>query len=319
MWWADWAMGLLAGWLVSRSRVFSIFSILLLVPFLPIDWHWELIIGLSSSFIAFSLGTVFLFRSLEGLLGLGAGFAGLLLIPFLIPFLDSFSLLIFPLTLGGVLLLLVFSSERFSLFIGLVACLSLGFLVLQRWVVPVGLPALLMGLSSFSVLVSCDEKVEFGFFSSLRDAFLGVFTGFLPGFGPGLVGLFKEGSFSPSLSISNLVFSIGLVALLGNVRSAPAAALAGVALPSWIVLFFWLVVSVLIVSWLNSLFIFETTFTFPFVGVLAHVLLLVWVGGWTTLGAALLGVCVARLLSFLRVSPAIGMVVILPSLWIFYT
>ena len=313
----EWSLGLLIGFLGVRAGLFSLFSVLILLPFFPWEAHPIFVLGLSGSLIASTSEGVSPFHSLHSLVGIGVGFLGVWLLLPLSPFLGFLSAgLPFILGVGLVGLFITSPHPKGVLLAGMGLVLLVGYLVLVRWVVPLGVPSVLMGFAGFRPFPSRAEG-DFRFVSSLRDGLFGILTGFLPGIGPGLVGV-VHGRFSPSLGVSNLVFSLGLVSLLGNVRSAPAAALAFLSLPSWESLFFWLILSAFVSGWVfTSLsFRWDPPLFFPWV---VNAAVLFFAGGWLSLGCGLMSVCLSRVLEFFRLPPELILLFLLPSLWLFYS
>jgi hypothetical protein len=219
-----------------------------------------------------------------------------------------------------VLLLLFFHYPKPLLFFGLIVCLSVGWLSLKHWTVPLALPALLIGFFGLDEHpFSRDPASHESWGVLVRDALVGVAAGLLPGFGPGLISLFWF-SVRPSVSlaVSNLVFSLGFVAISGKVRSAPAAFLVMDALPSWAIILCWLGVSFILVLCLfrlfpNALFRVDTIWiSFFYAG------MFLLLGGWLSLGTMLLAFCVSQMLRQMHLPPSLGLVMLIPSLVWFY-
>lgn len=312
----EWVLGLLAGWVGWRIGWVSIFSLLMVLPFLPWDFHSSFVVGLAGVLIVSSSSSPSPFHSQDIFLGLLLGVVGVAIYS------------MFPLSLSliegwipwlgvGLLMVLLGSTRGPFRWVagGLLLALGVGYLVLVRWTIPVGVPSLLVGLMGFRSFAG-STSTSSSLFSSLRDGVVGVFAGLLPGIGPGLLGL-TGARFSPSLSVANLVFSMGLVSLSGNIRSAPAAALAFVSWSRWEFILFGLVLSVLFSSVLTDIFPRKDD-SFSWVSSAFLLLILLFVGGWPSIGCALMGYAVSRLLEAGGVPSEVGLVFLLPSIMLFY-
>lgn len=311
----EWFVGILIGWWGSRTGVVSIFSILLLLPFLPWSFHAWLVIGLASSLLAFSSSSPF--RSLNSLMGLIGGVLGVFFYSQIYSSLPPLEGMVPWLMVGMVGMIIFFSPyPTLKLVSGLLLSLALGYLVLVRWVVPIGVSAILMGLSRFRPLAN-QPSVEYSIGSCARDAGIGVAAGLLPGVGPGLIGLVGR-HFSPALGISNLVFSLGLVSLSQNVRSAHAATLAFHSMPVWTEVIFWLLLGVFLSSVLDTLLPYSWESP-PFLQVGVHLSILAWAGGWIGLGGGILAWSLARFFSARGIPSELGLVFLIPPLWLFYS
>jgi hypothetical protein len=313
----EWSIGLIIGWWGWRSGWFSLFSVLILVPFLPWSLHAPFVAGLSGVLIVSSSPYSSPFPPLPVFLGLACGVGGVFLLSI---FSFSFSSVEgwVPLLAGlFVGILLVFSDRPFfSMMAGLGVVLASGYLVLVHWVVPLGVPSFLAGLSGFRAQAD-RYSYSSSFASSLRDAWLGVLAGLLPGIGPGLLGLVGS-RFSPSLGVANLVFSLGLVGLVGSVRSAPAAVLAFFPSSGWASILFWLILSVLVGGLLSSAFPSSQAGESVLAPVILFLILLL-LGGWLSIGCALMGILVSRVLESWGIPPEVGLVFLLPSIVLFYS
>lgn len=311
----EWGIGVLVGWWGSRTGMVSIFSILLLLPFLPWSIHAWFVIGVASSLVASpSLSP---FRSADSVLGLLGGFVGVLLYSSFFPALPPLDGVVPFLMVGMVALVLLFSPHpKWKLLVGIVLSFSLGYWALVRWVIPLGVSSILMGLSGLRPL-EVHRSADSSLIDSARDAGIGVFAGLIPGIGPGLIGL-VGGHFSPALGIANLVFSMGLVSISSSVRSAPAAALAFQLVPVWTEVMFGLILGVYLAGLLHSLFP-SAKEPSPILQSGATLLILACVGGWLAMGCALLAWGVERLFSSQGIPSELGLLFLVPPIWLFYS
>lgn len=310
----EWGIGVLVGWWGSRTGMVSIFSILLIIPFLPWSFHAWFVIGVASSLVASpSLSP---FRSADSVLGLLGGFLGVLLYSSFHSYLPPLDGIVPFLMMGMVALILLFSPHsKWKLFIGIVLSLALGYWVLVRWVIPLGVSSILMGLSGLRPL-DVRYSTNASLVDSTRDAGIGILAGLIPGIGPGLIGL-VGGHFSPALGIANLVFSMGLVSISSSVRSAPAAALAFQLVPAWTEVMFGLVLGIFLAGLLHALFppakepssILQSGVT---------LLILACVGGWLAVGCAFLAWGVERFFFSHGIPSELGLLFLVPPIWLFY-
>lgn len=315
--------GILVALLLLRAGMPSIFPLLIWIPLLWVSPSWLFLIGFVSASLAwearaFSYSSSFFPR--EWIIGWIIAFAGL---ASLVIFDFSFSTLtpfLVPILLFS-LLALVFRSvgNPFIFVSGLILVLLVGWFGLHVWVVPFALPALLLGfLGSLSTPIlhpSANEPTH-----PIRDSVLGVFSGLLPGIGPGLItALWLSDSTSPSLRVSNLVFSLGLVSISGAVRSYPAGILSSFPLPSWE----WILVYILACFFLAFGLSFLFTFSFslsPFFFFVLHSFLLFLLGGFSTLLLILLAYSISRLLLHFHLPLSLCSLCLVPSiLWFYYS
>ncbi|MEK6902502.1 MAG: hypothetical protein AABX02_02865, partial [archaeon] len=253
------------------------------------------------------------------LIGFGVAAAGLLALtffPFSLSMLTSF---IVPLLLLSILWLMVRSTLPFVPLLGGVGVVLLsGWFGLHVWVIPLALPALLLGF--FGAVGHENASPSAGETNHpFRNAGLGVLSGLLPGIGPGIMGaLWFYGHSSPSLRVANLVFSLGFVSLTGAVRSYPAGILSSTSLPSWEWILGYTLAGFLLAfgvsfflprAWVVPLFfffIFHSFFLFLF-------------GGIATLLLILLSFFISRLLLHFHLPLSLCSLCLLPSiLWFYY-
>ncbi len=326
------AGGVLAGYFFRRFFSPAFFPFMMIFPFLPFFSHWSFLVGFTGSLLVlsdesrarfsssrFSLG-VSSFSSVisrEVLVGFVVAIVGLSVFSLGVSF--SFLEPLIPFVLLFILGIL-FSHRAYSrlpLVIAIVACLVIGWLLLQRWTIPLALPAWLSGF--FFSNTELTPRSASSFFQCVRDALLGVLAGVLPGLGPGLIGIaWFSHSFSFALVVSNLVFSVGFVSLSGRLRSIPAAVLGEGSLPSWE----WLVVWLFVAAWVSAfVFSFHSFSLFPpglFLGALLTIFFLGILGNVSTLLVLAAGFLVSRLLAAFRLPRELGLLVLIPSLFFFY-
>ncbi len=307
--------------LLFKSGLPNLVPVLLWVPVLSFLDDGGILLGMIGGSLFFLVNqdqSPGPFSFLDLVMGFAAGFGGLFVFSFF-PFSGVLDAVIFPLLVLSFLWLVYSTRHSLLAFLGGSAlCLLIGWFALHVWVIPLALPALLGGFF-------LSANAEFSIYrptrlwDRARDSIIGVFSGVLPGLGPGLVGLFWFSSrASPSLLIANLVFTTGFVSLSGRIRSFAAAALNYQSLPDWPYVLAWLFFSVLVSFTLNQFFS-KPLAILPLEGwVLLHAFSFVWLGGHSTLLLFCLSFCSRSLLVHHQLPLSLGLLTLfLPILWFY--
>ncbi len=310
------------GLVLFRLGMPFIFPLFIWVPLLSFSPSWLFVVGLVSASLAWEARAVMVSSSLipaEWLIGLVVAGIGLLGVVFFQEYLPILTFLIVPLLALSLVYLLVRSTHPVLFFgFGMAFVLLAGWFGLLVWVIPFALPALLLGffgsVSFHASIPPAGEKSH-----PVRDSILGVFSGILPGIGPGVMGaLWFSGQSSSSLRVSNLVFSLGFVSLTGAVRSYPAGILSSFSLPSWEWLVAYSLVGFLLAYGVCFLFSFSTSLPLFFFFLL-HAFLLFLLGGVSTLLIIFLSYFISRLLLHFHLPLSLCSLCLLPSiLWFYY-
>lgn len=314
--------GVVLAVVLFRLGMPSIFPLFIWVPLLSFSPSWLFIIGLVSASLAWEARGVIVSSSLipmDWLIGFFIAGIGLLGIVFFHDLIPTLTLLIVPVLSVSLLFLLFRSTHPFFPFlIGVGFVLFSGWFGLHAWVVPFALPALLLGFFG-SIPIENGSPSAREDSRPIPNAVLGVFSGLLPGIGPGIVGaLWFSGHSSPALRVSNLVFSLGFVSITGSVRSYPAGVLSSFSLPSWEWLIAYSFIGFLLAYGICFLFSFSLSVPFVFFFLL-HAVVLVLLGGIATLGLIFLSFCVSRLLIRFRLPLSLCSLCLIPSiLWFYY-
>lgn len=314
----DLFLGVLFGVFFLRAGLSSIFPLLIWIPALQNHVEFGFVLGIASAGLARGLNQNE-FSSREDLvIGFASAAVGLLVFEHFISMfpLDSliFPLLLFALAAGFVGMLL-FNPRDVA---GGLFMLAAGWWLLHERTVPMVLPAFFLGWFGFAwkghSIYSHSSRAQ-----KMRDACIGCASGFLPGLGPGLINAaWVSGQASYSMGVSNLVFSLGLLSLTGNVRSAVAAYVGNVSTVSWgfLLLLFagGIFLSFFLHEWFSSF-----SFVLPdeawIVFQIAGIFLL---GGWIAGAVVLASYSLRRLFESLNVSHSTGMLLLIPSIAWFY-
>lgn len=296
----------------------SLFALVVWLPLVehtPMLWGW--VVGLSCVALVDHARAS---RAYDAIwIGCGIGIGGVGLVSLMGSWIPL-DVLVVPLV-GAALFMAALSTFSFRVewAVGLGSVLALGWWGLHAWVIPAALPALLIGWWG----VSSPEGSAYENPSRREHvgaALLGCAAGFLPGLGPGLMRVFDRAHRpAAALGVSNLVFSLGLVALNGKVRSVAAGALSMSALPEWIVVVAWVGVGV-VVAYGVSECILPASFSFSsrvWIGV--HLLGVVLVGGLASLVLCACAACMRRALDAWRLDSTWGVFVLVPSIVWFYS
>lgn len=305
--------------LLYRIGLPSLFPLLILVPFFPPSFSWCVLVGMVGVFLVESspfLPLFFPWRAWAVVFGVSA--LGLIFYSVLISLLPLFERVIPFMLIMGLLVLLFSAVPKNNWMIpSLALCLGMGFFVFEHAVIPLSLPAWLAGFFGLSFV---DSPVNPRRGNPVVHSLAGVFAGLLPGLGPGLMGLIVSSSRAlPYLSLTNLVFSLGLVALSARVRSFPAAAFSVQVLPEWPTLLAAIFLGVLLASIFRSMLVWSISPVPIFFWQLAFLVVLFVFGGLSTFLVWVLAVSLARILDHWAVSPALGLAGLIPSIFLFYS
>jgi hypothetical protein len=315
-------VGVFASVLLTRLGMPSIIPILVWVPAFPFLGNWGLLVGLVlgslvSQTLELEQSSFFIPKGL--LAGIFLGIAGVLIYQF-----TNFSFAWLEIFIVPVLLVALFRllldpfHRRFVSVIGMFFCLLVGWMVLHEWVIPLALPALLLGF--FGGIFSPDfTPAKTDNVSVWKDGIIGVFAGLLPGLGPGIIGLlWYSQNVSSSLIVSNMIFSFGMALLEEKVRSYPASFLIGQPIESVSFFLLWCVCAVVLAFGFWKIFQFYS-FPVPFGWNIVHWIGLFVMGGLLTIGVGLLGYCVRMFLSHHKLPLSYGMLSLLgPIVWFYF-
>lgn len=224
------------GVLLLRVNVSSFFPFLVWIPVLGDFFNPWWVVGFSAVSIAAVWKSSLFFSHEDIQLGLVVSF--FCLFSYSIFFHSfSFDFIIFPVLCVAFLFWFFSILQRhfFSAIFGFF-WLLVGFWLVHERVIPLLLPAFFLGWYGSSYY-SPSFHHSFSYLEKLLHAFIGCLAGLLPGLGPGILNsLWFSGRVSPVMGISNLIFSLGVYAQSGRVRSAFAAVLGDVSSIPWFML-----------------------------------------------------------------------------------
>lgn len=306
------------GWLLFRVGFHSVYPLLLLIPLLFSDSDAYWVIGLASASIIGLLHETPSSSHEDLVIALGVAILSWLLASF---FADYFPLenTVFPVLIVITFLWLFnISPPRLLSFAATILIFAGGWWLLHVHSFPLALSAFFSGWWSVSFLTS-HTSYSFSRVQKIRDAFIGCVLGFFPGVGPGIAQSFwLSGRSSPVLGITNLIFSLGYFLLHGRVRSVFASSLVSFPTISILSLIFSLALLLLfgIIFWNIFPYFYFSLPSFWAIFLLGVCFL--FLGGFSSFLIWLLAFASRKLLDSFSVSPDLGSLILIPSIWWFY-
>lgn len=311
-------LGVCIGALFMRSGLPSIFPLLIWIPLLGNYSSVWGVIGLACAGIIFSIHQNENSSREDIFIGFIFSFLGLFIYSI---FFSTFSIdfLIFPVLLFALLAWLVVSFRHGILYVaGGLFMLVVGWWLLHERVISFVLPAFFSGwwgVSWFHPSIYCFHSRS----KKIVDSIIGCVLGILPGLGPGLVNaLWLSGKASPALGVSNLIFSIGLLAQNGHVRSAVAAELGDVSSIPWFILLAGLAIGLVLSFFLSEWSSLKKIPIHPSAWFIFQLIGIILVGGILPFGVVLGTYSLRRVFNHWNISSDTGVFILLPSILWFY-